>query len=184
MAATNLFWTRGYDGTSLADLTEAMAISPSSLYAAFGDKKALFAEAVVGYAQRYTAIYIAAVAEPTARAAVERLLRASVDEFTDPERPMGCLTVSAAMSGGADTIDVRETLREQQASLAGILRERIDDDVASGRLPADTDSALLAEWVQTIWQGLSNQSNNGVPRPRLHEIVTRSLCAWPDGSGH
>lgn len=179
LAATRLFWARGYDGTSLSDLTAAMGISPSSLYAAFGDKKTLFAEAVEGYMQRYTAIYIEAVASPTAREAAERILRNSADEFTDPERPMSCLVVSAAIHGGSDTIDVRQTLEEHQLSLAAILTERIEADQRSGRLSSEVDPATLADWVRTLWEGLSNQSNAGVPRARLHEIVTLALEAWP-----
>ncbi len=179
LAATRLFWARGYDGTSLSDLTAAMGISPSSLYAAFGDKKTLFAEAVEGYMQRYTAIYIEAVTSPTAREAAERILRDSVDEFTDPVRPMSCLVVSAAIHGGSDTIDVRQALEEHQLSLAAILTERIEADQRSGRLSSEADPAILADWVRTLWEGLSNQSNAGVPRARLHEIVTLALGAWP-----
>lgn len=156
-----------------------MGISPSSLYAAFGDKKTLFAEAVEGYMQRYTAIYIEAVTSPTARGAAERILRDSVDEFTDPERPMSCLVVSAAIHGGSDTIDVRQALEEHQLSLAAILAERIEADQRSGRLSSEVDPATLADWVRTLWEGLSNQSNAGVPRARLHEIVTLALEAWP-----
>lgn len=86
-----------------------MGISPSSFYAAFGDKKSLFAETIQGYMQRYTAIYIEAVRCDTAREATERILRDSVDEFTDDNRPMSCLVVSAAIQGGAETLDVRQS---------------------------------------------------------------------------
>lgn len=179
LAATRLFWARGYDGTSLSDLTAAMRISPSSFYAAFGDKKALFAEAVQGYMQRYTAIYIEAVTSATARDAVERILRDSADEFTDPDRPMSCLVVSAAIHGGSDTIDVRKTLEDHQRALAAILAERIESDQAAGHLGAEVDAAILTDWVRTQWEGLSNQSNAGVPRSRLHEIISLALHAWP-----
>ncbi|MGO1975097.1 MAG: TetR/AcrR family transcriptional regulator [Propionibacteriaceae bacterium] len=178
-AATRLFWARGYDGTSLAELTAAMAISPSSFYAAFGDKKTLFAEAIQGYMQRYTAIYIEATECPTAREAVERVLRDSADEFTDPHRPMSCLVVSAAIQGGTDTIDVRRTLEDHQRALARILTERFEVDRTAGRLPSRTDTSLLTDWVRTVWEGLSNQSNAGVGRARLHEIITVTLRAWP-----
>lgn len=183
LAATRLFWARGYDGTSLADLTETMGISPSSFYAAFGDKKSLFAEAVQGYMQRYTAIYIHAVRSETAREATERILRDSVDEFTDENRPMSCLVVSAAIQGGADTIDVRQTLEEHQRSLAAILTERINEDKTTGKLSTDVDAVVLTDWVRTIWEGLSNQSNAGVRRLRLHDIVTLAMRAWPDFIG-
>ncbi|HIT76290.1 MAG TPA: TetR/AcrR family transcriptional regulator [Candidatus Avipropionibacterium avicola] len=179
LAATRLFWARGYDGTSLSDLTKAMGISPSSFYAAFGDKRSLFAEAVQGYMQRYTAIYVEAAQSPTAREAAERILRDSVDEFTDPDRPMTCLVVSAAIHGGSDTIDVRQTLEQHQQGLAAILQERIEADRSTGALPDASDPALLTDWVRTLWEGLSNQSNAGVPRARLHEIITVALRAWP-----
>ncbi|MFD7923412.1 TetR/AcrR family transcriptional regulator [Streptomyces sp. NPDC059740] len=179
VAATNLFWTRGYEGSSLADLTEAMGISSSSLYAAFGDKKTLFREAVLGYTHRYTVLHQEAMTEPSAREAVERLLRTSVAEFTDADRPTGCLTVSAAMVGGSDTIDVRETLRSLQEEHARMLRERVEADTSRGLLPADTDAAAVADWVQVLWQGLSNQANNGVSRERLQAVVTAALAAWP-----
>lgn len=179
LAATRLFWDRGYDGTSLAELTAAMGISPSSFYAAFGDKRALFAEAIQGYMERYTAIYVAAAECPTAREVVERVLRDSADEFTDPHRPMSCLVVSAAIQGGTDTIDVRRTLEDHQRGLAHILTERFDADLATGRLPGEVDTALLTDWVRTLWEGLSNQSNAGVGRDRLHEIITVALRSWP-----
>jgi TetR/AcrR family transcriptional regulator, copper-responsive repressor len=182
LTATRLFWARGYDGTSLSELTAAMGISPSSFYAAFGDKKSLFAEAVQGYMQRYTAIYIEAVRCDTAREAVERILRDSSDEFTDPDRPMSCLVVSAAIHGGDDTIDVHQTLEDHQRALAAILADRIDEDRAAGRLTTDVSTRVLTEWVRTVWEGLSNQSNAGVPRTRLHEIVTLALRGWPDAS--
>lgn len=182
LAATRLFWARGYDGTSLADLTGAMGIAPSSFYAAFGDKRSLFAEAVQGYMQRYTAIYREAIASPTSFEATERILRDSADEFTDPDRPMSCLVVSAAIHGGADTIDVRDTLQEHQNGLAAMLAERVEQDKVSGQLDDSVDTALLTDWVRTLWEGLSNQSNAGVPRSRLHEIITLALMAWPGAS--
>lgn len=179
LAATRLFWARGYDGTSLTELTTAMGISPSSFYAAFGDKRSLFAEAVKGYMQRYTAIYVDAVRADTARAAAEQILRNSADEFTDVDRPMSCLVVSAAIHGGEDTIDVRQALEEHQQALAAILTERIEQDRAEGRLNDDLDAAVLTDWVRTTWEGLSNQSNAGASRDRLHEIITIAMNAWP-----
>lgn len=180
VAATNVFWERGYAQSSMIDLTQAMGISTSSLYAAFGDKRRLFEEAVLTYTRQYALLHITAVTEePTARHAAERVLRDSADLFTDADRPTGCLTVSAAMTGGDDTIDVRRTLADMQAANTGVLREKIAADVASGELPADTDPDELADYIQLLWQGLSNLSNTGSDREALQRLITVALRSWP-----
>lgn len=180
--ATRLFWTQGYDATSLAELTEAMGISPSSLYAAFGSKRELFEEAVMTYARRYREIYVSAIAEEqTARAAVERILRRSAETFTAEDEPAGCLTTSAAMIGGRDTIDVRQTVARLQQADADALRERIEQAVRAGELPRSTSVAALTAYVQCIWHGLSAMSNAGAPRAQLLDVVDEAMRAWPPG---
>src|ERR1700722_4580391 len=78
-SALQVFWRRGYEGASLSDLTRAMRINRPSLYAAFGNKKALFLKALDRYANGPGALIRQALAEPTARAVVERLLRGSAE---------------------------------------------------------------------------------------------------------
>ncbi|RAG71632.1 TetR/AcrR family transcriptional regulator, partial [Burkholderia multivorans] len=85
LEAARLFWRHGYSGTSTRALTSAIGISSSSLYAAFGSKAGLFAEAVEVYANRYAEIYRRAVASDAIGEVVETLLRESIIEFTqDP----------------------------------------------------------------------------------------------------
>ncbi|MGR7002108.1 TetR/AcrR family transcriptional regulator [Yinghuangia aomiensis] len=97
-AATRLFWERGYEATSIGDLTRAMGIKPGSLYAAFGDKKALFKEAVQAYGASPVGAFMAAALdeEPTACGAMARILREAAANYCDPVHPTGCLTISAA----------------------------------------------------------------------------------------
>src|SRR4030081_1680148 len=96
--ALQVFWRKGYEGTSLPDLTEAMGINRPSLYAAFGNKEGLFRKALDRYAERSGGLMCEAMKEPSARAAAERLLRATADALTDPRNPRGCLAVQAALS--------------------------------------------------------------------------------------
>src|SRR5258707_4477360 len=98
--ALEVFWRQGYEGTALSDLTAAMGINRPSLYAAFGNKEALFRKVLDRYAERTTASVVHALAEPTARTVVERLLLAAADAQTDPCNPRGCLMVQGALSCG------------------------------------------------------------------------------------
>src|SRR5438094_9922303 len=91
--ALKVFWRKGYEGTSLPDLTKAMGINRPSLYAAFGNKEELFRKALDRYAEGPAAYAAEALNEPTARAVAELLLEGSVNLLTDPRNPRGCLVV-------------------------------------------------------------------------------------------
>src|SRR6202163_2274511 len=94
-AATLVFWRKGYEGTSLSDLTRAMGINRPSLYAAFGDKETLFRKALDRYVEGPGAYVREALKQPTARAVTQQLLRGAADLLTDPHHPSGCLMVQA-----------------------------------------------------------------------------------------
>ena len=95
--AINLFWSRGYEATSVSDLTEAMGITPPSLYSAFGDKKRLFLEAVDRYQAGPGAFAQRALAEePTAERAIQSLFTGAIETFCDPKQPKGCMVVLSA----------------------------------------------------------------------------------------
>src|SRR3977135_1973575 len=98
--ALQVFWRKGYEGASLPDLTRAMGINRPSLYAAFGNKEALFRKALDSYHDGPAAFVRGALEEPTARAVVEALLRGTVDLLSSPRNPPGCLMVQGALSGG------------------------------------------------------------------------------------
>lgn len=177
--ATEIFWRQGYDGTSLVDLSAAMGIAQSSLYAAFGSKLELFTEAVDTYMQQYAEIFIeASTEEPTAAEAAARILHKSVDRFTADDQPAGCLTSSAAMSGGSGTFDVRSAVARKQRANAQVLQDRIETSTQAGQLP-NNSARVLAEFIMTLWHGLSAAAATGVTRSTLHEVVDLAMTAWP-----
>src|SRR6266404_467975 len=98
--ALQVFWEKGYEGTSLSDLTEAMGINRPSLYATFGNKESLFKKVLDRYGSGPAAFMREALEMPSARAAVERLLRGTADLVTGSSNPPGCLAVHAALSCG------------------------------------------------------------------------------------
>ncbi len=174
-----LFWRHGYEATSLSQLTAAMGISPPSLYAAFGDKKQLFLEAVGRYnAWRMGAAEVIEEA-PTAREAVWTMLRATAAAFTDPDLPAGCLLVSGATNCSPGSADVQAALSEIRLNLEGRLRARIQRDVDAGLLPRGTDAGVLAALYMTLIQGMSNQARDGATRDALVALAHAAMNAWP-----
>lgn len=178
--AMDAFWERGYEGASISDLTSAMGIRAPSLYAAFGCKEALFREAVALYETvEGTATERALREEPTARAAVEAMLRDNADAYTDPDKPRGCLVVLGATTWTADNEPVREFLIGARRQTFEQIRGRLERGVADGDLAPDTDLDGLAAYVNTVLEGLSIQARDGTARETMHAIVDRALAGWP-----
>lgn len=173
--ALDLFWTKGYEGASLSDLTAAMGINRPSLYAAFGDKRSLFRAAVDRYLQGPAAFVARALAQPTARSAVEHLLRDAADALTAPDHPPGCLAVHGALVCGADGDQAKADLAERRRASEGAIRERLERARAEGDLPCHYEPAALARYVATVFQGMAVQAAGGAPRAALREIAELSL---------
>ncbi|XXX78438.1 TetR/AcrR family transcriptional regulator [Sorangium sp. So ce134] len=179
-AALRVFWRYGYDTTSLAELTAAMKITPPSLYAAFGSKKELFLEAVALYVELYGASLSRALSEePTARAAVARVLLEFAAFATASDHPLGCLMVHGAANCTEGSADVEAALRDRRAASEGGLRRRIERGIVEGDVPADTDAAALAKFYGAVVQGMSAQARDGASREELERIARAALRAWP-----
>lgn len=177
--AMEVFWSKGYEGASMAELTAAMGINSPSLYAAFGCKEALFREAVELYVATDGAASWDALRErPTAREAVEAMLRAAAENFSDPHRPPGCLVVLGATDRTAENEGMRRHLADRRRHLRDLLRERLARGLAEGELPAGTDAARLADFYITVLHGLSIQARDGVPRAALLGVVDCAMSAW------
>ena len=172
-----VFWRKGYLGTSLSDLTDAMGIERPSLYAAFGNKKSLFRKALDRYFKGPSAYLHDALQEPTARAVVERLFQAVVDLLSDPQTPTTCLWVHSTLSCGDDPL--REEFAAQRAAGIAGLRKRFKRSIAEGDLPTDTDADALAHYVQAVNFGLTVQASTGARRKDLLRIVEITLKTWP-----
>ncbi|MFS8065524.1 MAG: TetR/AcrR family transcriptional regulator [Byssovorax sp.] len=177
--ALQVFWRKGYEGTSLSDLTEAMGINRPSLYAAFGNKEELFRKALDRYADGLASHVGESFDEPTARGVVERLLRSIADALGDPRNPRGCLMVQGALSCGESADPVRQELISRRAELQDKLCKRLERALAEGDLPAGSNPADLARYVTTISHGLAVHAASGASHDELRRIVEMALRAWP-----
>jgi AcrR family transcriptional regulator len=177
--ALHLFWRKGYEGTSLSDLTRAMGINRPSLYAAFGDKEALFRRALDRYADGPAAHVRAALDQSTARAVVDHFLRRMADLITNPRNPAGCLNVQGALACNASAEPIREQLALRRAAGEKALRQRLKSAKAQGDLPRDANPTDLARYVATVAHGMSVQAAGGASRRQLRRVVQTVLRAWP-----
>ena len=172
-----VFWARGYEGTSVADLTAAMGINSPSLYAAFGCKEQLFREAVALYAKS-SATSRALSEAPTARDMVERMLRDNVAGYANPGNPPGCMVVLSALIGTPETKPVRDYLADCRREGLAQLKQRLDQGVADGDLPEGTDTARLAAYYAAVLNGLSIAARDGASRRELDGIVDLAMATW------
>jgi AcrR family transcriptional regulator len=173
--ALEVFWERGYEGTSLSDLAKAMGIASASIYACFGSKEALFRQVMMLYGTLSGEPPRRALREqPTARAAVEAMLRATADEITRPDAPRGCMLILAAPTGAAKNHRVREFLADGRRGQFQAIRERI----AAELTVAAADLDAIARFYTTVVQGLSIQARDGASRTELEAVIACAMAAW------
>lgn len=178
LKAIDVFWAKGYDNTSIAELCEAIGIAPPSLYAAFGDKESLFREAAQLYDEREgTDIWAALDEASTARDAIERLLVRSAHAFTRRGRPRGCLITLGCLHTEASA--AAEDLRARRRENLVQVRQRLDKAVQAGELPAGTDAVGLARFYLTVQEGMSIQARDGASRNDLLKVAATAMAAWP-----
>ena len=179
-AAMRLFWEHGYEATSLAQLTAAIGVSAPSLYAAFGDKEALFLQAVDRYIARGGDQTQALMGDAkTARDAVARVLAESAVRLTDPRYPRGCMVVLSAISVSEEAKRVQSELARCRASWEKEMKKRIERGIADGDVPRDANPAALASFYMAVLQGMSLHAKDGASRERLKQIGEAALLAFP-----
>jgi AcrR family transcriptional regulator len=178
-AALGVFWARGYEGASMAELTEAMGITKPSLYAAFGNKEALFHKALDLYETEKLAYTRVALEQPTARGVAEHFMRGAVAAQTDSCGPKGCLRVISSSACGAEAEGIKAEVIKRRASSQEALLDRFRQAERDGDLPEGLEPEALARYLFAILQGMAVQAGSGATREDLERVVETSLRMWP-----
>jgi len=178
-SALQVFWQKGYEGTSLSDLTKAMGINRPSLYAAFGDKGALFRKVLDRYQQGPAGYVREALKEPTARAVLERLFRSAAEVSATPGNPKGCLLVQGALACGNSAEPIRRELIARRAAGEAGVRRRFQRAKAEGDLPVNANPADLARFFVAVLHGMAVEAASGATRSQLRRIAEIAMRACP-----
>jgi AcrR family transcriptional regulator len=178
-SAMQVFWQRGYEATSLSDLTQAMGINAPSLYAAFGCKEALFAEALQLYQETEGAEPQRLLQESrTAKQGFADMLRFHAADYVDPQHPPGCMAVLAAIVGAPENKTVRALMSATRRKAIDGFAARIRRGQAEGDVPKGVDVAAMAAFYATLVQGMSIQARDGATKKQLLATVDAAMAAW------
>jgi len=177
--ALHVFWAKGYDGASMTDLTEAMGITKPSLYAAFGNKEALFHKALDLYEQEKLEYGRAALEQPTARKVAEFYLRGAIDVHGGTDDPKGCMGLISSLACSPEAESIKADVVRRRASSQRLLVERFERAKAEGDIPAHVDAEGLTSVLYALLQGITVQAGAGATRAELERLVDTSMTLWP-----
>lgn len=178
-ASLRVFWRKGYEGTSYSDLTEATGVERPTLYAAFGNKEALFIKVLERYGEQYMGHVPAALALPTSREVAAHLLYGAIDVNTRYAEHTGCLGVSGALAGSDASEPVRQALVAFRAEGEARLRERFERAREERDLPASAKPEVLAAFLMAILHGMAVQARAGFSSDVLRTVADQALLSWP-----
>jgi AcrR family transcriptional regulator len=176
--ALNLFWRHGYEGVSIAALTQSIGIAAPSLYHAFGSKEGLYREVI----RRYQGMGLSEsqLAEcPSGFDATRMVLESGIAAVTRSKRPAGCMVSSGLLMVSPDLADLAAQVRQERATQRIALQKRIEKDVHAGVLGSTVNAGGLARFYMTVLQGLSVQAIDGATRAELADVMETALLSWP-----
>jgi AcrR family transcriptional regulator len=178
-AALRVFWLRGYEAASLAELTEAMGITKPSLYACFGNKEALFRQALELYEREKLCYIRQALDAPSARDVAERLLSGALAIHCSADDPQGCLGVMSTVACGVEAESIRKDVLARRASSEAAMVERFARAREEGDLPSAFSPEAMVCYLTAVMQGMAIKAAAGVPREQLEQLVQTTLAIWP-----
>ncbi len=177
--ALKIFWLRGYEGASMAELTKAMGINRPSIYAAYGNKEELFSKVLRRYMAGPVAYVAEAMHEPTAKQVAEKFLTKSAEFLSNQYNPRGCMIAIGTLFSGEGCEQVQQELTAYRQGYEKALRERFDLAKSKNDLPQSVNTTTLAKYIATVHQGMSVQAISGASREELLAVVEQALSNWP-----
>jgi TetR/AcrR family transcriptional regulator, transcriptional repressor for nem operon len=170
--AVQLFWERGYEGTSLADLEAHLGLGRQSLYNTFGDKETLFLKALERYRSQVGEQTLAPLNAPGAGLdAIRAFFRESVESLTAPGKRRACLMANTIVERGAQDPDALLRCNSARSGLERAFRRALAEGKTRGELPRGLDVEATATLLVIQTYGLSVMAKTGASAGELHAAV-------------
>jgi len=163
----------------MTELTAAMGITKPSLYAAFGNKEALFHKALDLYEREKLAYVGVALQEPTARLVAEKLLLGALELQSGTSDPKGCLAVISSVACSAESESIKADVAARRQSSCAALVARFQQAKEAGELPVGLEADALADYLFTLMQGMAVQASGGASCLQLRQLIDTSMSVWP-----
>ncbi len=192
--ALKIFWKYGFEPASISELCQAMDINPPSLYAAFGNKSALFLEAARYYERMFwTEPNRRLMAEPDIHKAIATYFQDAAAILLAPDAPCGCMIVVSAINISEAETEIISELGAMRDNTRKMFADRLRVAIQAGQIPVDTDVPALAGCLNALLEGLSLQARSGIflselkamasLAPRLLPPSQHAPSAAPEKSG-
>lgn len=183
--ALTLFWTHGYEGTSLSDLVAATGAKAPTLYAEFENKEGLFRAAMERYIERFSAERNAALQDESKSVAeaIEGWFRATAACFTNCDTPAGCFFICTSTALSSSSSEIAHMLRQQHDAQQQTLLDFLTARQQRGDIPPQVDILSLARYLACMLQGMSVRAREGAPKADLDNIIDTLMAMWPALTG-
>ncbi len=169
--ALELFWRRGYEATSIQDLSKALGVGPSSLYNAFGSKEELYRRCVERYIGRKDNFLSQALELEDVGESLRTTLQRATQEYTSCSTQRGCTVMASRRVDHPDSQGVDGFMVARRAQALDMLRARITRGVEEGQFTVEVDVDGLARFVMAMLHGLSGQACDGADQAALEASI-------------
>ncbi len=176
--AMEVFWQKGYEGTSVQDLTTATRLGRGSLYGAFGDKEQLFIKVLDRYAERFQAEIVEQLNNPDPYQALEGMFEVMIKRMSNPSYPRGCLNTntSVGMSGKSEMIERK--IAERLGGLESAIYEVLRKAQTETKLSSERDIRALARFLVAVSQGMAVLNKTFADPSVIRDVAKVALSFW------
>ena len=174
VSAMRVFWEKGYEGTSIHDLEQAMGLNRTSIYNTFGNKRAIFNRVMSCYKESVMASLFAELDNaPDIREGVRRLLNAALDIHFDKDNPGGCLVVLSVLESGQHDAESQLAMQQTLQDLKTALQARLSKAKKAGELAKDIDVGSTATTISTTMTGMMVMGKANFTRASLKKTINQ-----------
>ena len=169
-----VFWEKGYEATSIQDLEAAMGLKRTSIYNAFGNKRAIFERVMACYKESVmSALFAAMDSAPNIREGIRRLLNGALDIHFDEDTPGGCLVVLSVLESGQHDAQSQAALQQTIQDLKKALQARLTKAKRAGELSKDLDTGSTANTIATTMAGMMVMGKANFTKAALKKTVNQ-----------